>query len=135
MRRIHPAPPESPWFARVGQGWHFSVRPHSPAGWAITALYVMAMIGISLFLLGRDEPGTARLIAWSVIMSAMTLALLITAWRTSARIGPAGNSLRTRMRSNRDGSYHPERPADRRVRSRGHGSGRDSGESGTRHAE
>ena len=89
----HPAASRA-WFVRVKKGRHCNMTPNSLAGWLITGLYLVAMIGLSVFLLAGDEPAIAEIISWAVVTAAMTAAFLIIAWRTSEPAAAAGFGVR-----------------------------------------
>ena len=87
----HPAASRA-WFLRVKKGRQCNMTPNSLAGWLITGSYLVAMIGLSVFLLaGDDEPATAKIVSWAVVTAAMTAAFLIIAWRTSEPAAAAGS--------------------------------------------
>ena len=86
----------APWFVRVKKGRRCNLRPSSRAGWLITGLYALAMTSLSLLLLiGEREPPTVMLVGWAVVATAMTIAFLIIAWRTSEPLETAGEKCQT----------------------------------------
>ena len=86
----------APWFVRVKKGRRCNLRPSSRAGWLITGLYALAMSGLSLLLLiGGGEPTTLMLVGWAVVATAMTIAFLVIAWRTSEAVETVGVKCRT----------------------------------------
>ena len=86
----------APWFVRVKKGRRCNLRPSSRAGWLITGLYALAMTSLSLLLLiGEREPPTVMLVGWAVVATAMTIAFLIIAWRTSEAVETAGVKCQT----------------------------------------
>lgn len=85
----------APWFVRVKNGRRCNLRPSSRAGWLVTGLYALAMAGLSLLLLaGEREPATLMLVAWAVVTTAMTIAFLLIAWRTSETVDSADRKCR-----------------------------------------
>ena len=76
------------WFVREVHGRRCKLRPQSRAGWLLTAAYFLAMVAGSLFLATRDDPTAEELILWALLSVAMTLAFVLTAWRTSASVDP-----------------------------------------------
>jgi hypothetical protein len=86
----------APWFVRVKKGRRCNLRPFSRAGWLVTGLYAVAMAGLSLLLLvGEREPATLMLVAWAVVTTAMTIAFLVIAWRTSEAVEATDMKCRT----------------------------------------
>lgn len=85
---------ERPWFVRTGGGGRCRLRPASPAGWALTLVYGAIVGGISLYFLGRADPGAAEIAAWAALMAAATFGYLLIAWRTAATVDRGGGCAR-----------------------------------------
>ncbi|HET9428518.1 MAG TPA: hypothetical protein VFO69_09190 [Allosphingosinicella sp.] len=91
-----------PWFVRVKRGCGCNLRPNTRAGWLITGLYVLAMTGLSLLLLSGDaEPATSMIVGWAVVATAMTVAFLAIAWRTSETLSSAAGACPARAGASR----------------------------------
>ena len=80
---------DAPWFVRESRGLRCNLRPSSRAGWLITILYALTVTGMSVLLLTREEAGAVELVSWGLMTAAMTVAFLVTAWRTSEPAGDA----------------------------------------------
>ncbi|MDF7775137.1 hypothetical protein P1X14_07755 [Sphingomonas sp. AOB5] len=78
---------EDAWFVRRGRGWLISIRPRRWQGWLITALYA----GIVLLLANVVKSAPRALLwVWPVVIAALTLVFVVTAYRLSEPEKPEG---------------------------------------------
>jgi hypothetical protein len=72
------------WFVREGRRGRRGLRPASPEGRALTALYA-AVVGASSLLFAGDGFSGMMVAAWIVLIVAATILYVVTALRMSAR--------------------------------------------------
>lgn len=69
------------WFRQKRYG--FGAAPASWQGWALTIVYVAAMVATALAWAPSDQPGAPLSMRFLAVSAALTIAYVVIAWRTT----------------------------------------------------